>query len=59
MGCVVSWVWVGGADQRGGMARWRSMWWVSRSARLAVVGFSVVVVCEIDNFFVCFFFPSW
>ena len=53
MGCVVSWVWVGGADQRGGMARWRSMWWVSRST---VVGFSVVVVCEIDNFFVCFFF---
>ena len=43
----------GFADRRGGMARWRSTWWVSRLARLAMVGFSVVVVSEIDSFFVC------
>ena len=43
----------GFADRRGGMARWRLMWWVSRLARLAMVGFSVVVVSEIDSFFVC------
>ena len=53
----------GFADRRGGMARWRSTWWVSRLARLAMVGFSVVVVSEIDSFFVCvyicfFFFFS-
>ena len=40
----------GFADRCGGMARWRSTWWVSR---LAMVGFSVVVVSEIDSFFVC------
>ena len=52
MGCVAAWVWVGGASRRGGMARWRSTWWVSRSVRSTMVGFSVVVVGEIDSFFV-------
>ena len=42
------------------MARWRSMWWVSRLARSAVVGFSIVLVSKIDSFFVFFFFfSSW
>ena len=54
---MVAWVWVNGVDRCGGMARWRSMWWVSRLARLAVVGFSIVVVSKIDNFFVFFFSP--
>ena len=52
---MVAWVWVNGVDRCGGMARWRSMWWVSRLARLAVVGFSIVVVSKIDSFFVFFF----
>ena len=54
---MVAWVWVNGVDRCGGMARWRSMWWVSRLARLAVVGFSIVVVSKIDSFFVFFFSP--
>ena len=29
----------GFADRHGGMARWRSMWWVSILVRLVVVGF--------------------
>ena len=51
-----AWAWVGGADRHGGMARWRSMWWITKLARLAVVGFNIVVVNEIDSFFVFFFF---
>ena len=53
---MVAWVWVNGIDRCGGMARWRSMWWVSRLARSAVVGFSIVLVSKIDSFFVFFFF---
>ena len=51
-----AWAWVGGADRHGGMARWRSMWWITKLARLAVVGFNIVVVNEIDSFLVFFFF---
>ena len=53
---MVAWVWVNGVDRCGGMARWRSMWWVSRLARSAVVGFNIVLVSKIDSFFVFFFF---
>ena len=58
---VAAWAWVGGADRHGGMARWRSMRWITKLARLAVVGFNIVVVNEIDSFFVLvgfFFFSS-
>ena len=46
----------GFADWHGGMARWRSAWWVSRLARSAVVGFQIDeigggVVGKIDSFF--------